>query len=461
VVGTNPLTLSGVQLGTSTTSDSLLTITSGLVRKLPVGGFQTQINGIGFVKASGNTISFDNNNYTVANTSITGATRTKITYDSKGLVTAGADATTSDITEGTNLYFTDARVRATSLTGLSTTTATTVVSTDNVLAGLGKLQGQINSINGAGYLTGNQTITLTGDVTGSGSTSITTTIGSNRVTNAMIRNSAGLSVLGRSANSSGAIADITAANDGEVLRRSGTTLGFGTVATAGITNSAVTYAKMQNVSASSRLLGRASSGSGVVEEITIGSGLSLSGTTLSATASSAWSLTGNSGIVAASNFIGTTDAQSLRFRTNNVQRIIVDSLGNIGIGSNPAFTSGTNRERFLIDAGTISSYNLFNAKGSINNYLQLNVQNQSNGAGASSDIVATADNGDESNNYIDMGINSSTHTTGFFGGANDAYLYNMGQNLYVGTGTSGKVLAFMTGGGASSNERMRLMAQVM
>jgi hypothetical protein len=45
------------------------------------------------------------------NAAITGATKTKITYDSKGLVTAGTDATTSDIAEGTNLYFTDSRAK--------------------------------------------------------------------------------------------------------------------------------------------------------------------------------------------------------------------------------------------------------------------------------------------------------------------------------------------------------------
>jgi len=44
------------------------------------------------------------------NSAITGATKTKITYDSKGLVTSGSDATTSDIAEGTNLYYLDSRV---------------------------------------------------------------------------------------------------------------------------------------------------------------------------------------------------------------------------------------------------------------------------------------------------------------------------------------------------------------
>lgn len=49
------------------------------------------------------------------------------------------------------------------------------------------------------------------------------------VTNAKIRQSAAVSVIGRSANSTGAPADIAAANDNEVLRRSSGTLGFGTI----------------------------------------------------------------------------------------------------------------------------------------------------------------------------------------------------------------------------------------
>lgn len=64
--------------------------------------------------------------------------------------------------------------------------------------------------------------------------------------------------------------DVTASGTGSVV--------------ATIADDAVTYAKMQNTSAASVLLGRgAGAGAGNVQELTLGSGLSLSGTTLSAT----------------------------------------------------------------------------------------------------------------------------------------------------------------------------------
>lgn len=59
---------------------------------------------------------------------------------------------------------------------------------------------------------------------------------------------------------------------------------------ASVNDDSITYAKMQDVSAASKLLGRGDSGSGDPQEITLGSGLSMSGTTLSATGggTSAW-----------------------------------------------------------------------------------------------------------------------------------------------------------------------------
>lgn len=76
---------------------------------------------------------------------------------------------------------------------------------------------------------GNYITALTGDVTAAGPGSVAATIADDAVTDAKFRESAGLSVVGRSANSTGNVADIVAASDGDVLRRSGTTVGFGDI----------------------------------------------------------------------------------------------------------------------------------------------------------------------------------------------------------------------------------------
>lgn len=76
-----------------------------------------------------------------------------------------------------------------------------------------------------------------------------TSIADNDVTNAKLRDSAATSVIGRSANSTGDPADIAASASDEVLRRSGTTLGFGTLATGSLDNDAVTNAKLANMAA--------------------------------------------------------------------------------------------------------------------------------------------------------------------------------------------------------------------
>ncbi|MGQ7945002.1 hypothetical protein [Flavobacterium sp. WC2509] len=66
-------------------------------------------------------------------------------------ITNGLIASTDDVPEGSNLYFTTARVLATLLTGISFATGGAIVSTDSVLVAFGKIQKQITD----GFTTSN------------------------------------------------------------------------------------------------------------------------------------------------------------------------------------------------------------------------------------------------------------------------------------------------------------------
>jgi hypothetical protein len=168
-----------------------------------------------------------------------------------------------------------------------------------------------------------------------------------------------------------------------------------------------------------------------------------------------WSQNGNN--VTSLKTIGTTSNYDFPFITNNTEKMRLTATGRLGIGTS-AFDA-TNPEKLLVDAGTTSSYNVISGKGSINNYLQLNIQNRSSGTSASSDIVATADNGNESVNYIDLGINSSGYSNSslpVLNGANNGYLYSTGNDFIIGNGTANKYLSLFTGGYATSNERIRI-----
>ncbi len=172
---------------------------------------------------------------------------------------------------------------------------------------------------------------------------------------------------------------------------------------------------------------------------------------------SAWQLTGNSGTSYSTNFLGTTDNISLRFRTNNTERMVIDSIGSVGIGStsyNPNL-----REKFLVDYGTTTSNNIATFKGSIDDYFQVGIQNLSSGTSASSDFVATSNDGTDSTYYIDMGINGSNYAPSIenWGGPHDGYLYTYGRNLIMGVqGTSADVIFLLGGGKIKTNAVLRL-----
>ena len=178
--------------------------------------------------------------------------------------------------------------------------------------------------------------------------------------------------------------------------------------------------------------------------------------TLPSNSGNAWIGGGNT--VTAVRNIGTKSNFDLPFITNNAEKMRLTATGNLGIGTTTF--NGANPEKLITDAGATGNTNFQNVivgKGNTNSYAQLNIQNNNAGTGASSDVVATADNGNESINYIDMGINSSANTsTGILSGVNAAYLYSTGGDFIIGNGTAAKPVRFFTGALATATEKMRL-----
>jgi hypothetical protein len=104
---------SGVTAGTygSTTLVPVVTVDAkGRITSVTTASISGALTFTGDVTGTGTTGT--STGLTLANSGVTAGTYTKVTVDAKGRVTVGASATTSDISEGTNLYYTDARVLA-------------------------------------------------------------------------------------------------------------------------------------------------------------------------------------------------------------------------------------------------------------------------------------------------------------------------------------------------------------
>lgn len=155
-----------------------------------------------------------------------------------------------------------------------------------------------------GTNSGDQTITLTSDVTGSGTGSFATTIANSAVTLAKMANMATASLIYRKTAGTGVPEvntlatlktdlGLTGTNSGDqTITLTGDVTGSGTGSFAAtIANSAVTLAKIANAAANSKLLGSGAAGSGSpYAELTLGTNLSMSGTTLNATGGSSLDL---------------------------------------------------------------------------------------------------------------------------------------------------------------------------
>lgn len=153
----------------------------------------------------------------------------------------------------------------------------------------------------------------------------------------------------------------------------------GSVTTAKIANDAVTYAKIQNVSATDRLLGRSSAGSGDVEEITCTAfGRSLiddadaaaARSTLSVQPTASPAFTGAATVTNDGNVVpltvtntGTANSFVVNDASGDTSPFVIDASGNVGIGITPTSlpltvfsfaTSDADKATLLLN-GTVAS----------------------------------------------------------------------------------------------------------
>jgi hypothetical protein len=108
---------------------------------------------------------------------------------------------------------------------------------------------------------------------------------------------------------------------------------------------------------------------------------------------------------------------------------ITGSIRSLVVGTGSFHTNNPE----VLHVQNAGSYNIAHFEANNQYYAQVNIKNINSGNNASSDLVLTADNGTEGVHYVNLGINSSTYTGGYVGLENDAYLINVGKDLYVGT----------------------------
>jgi len=114
--------------------------------------------------------------------------------------------------------------------------------------------------------------------------------------------------------------------------------------------------------------------------------------------------------------------------------------------------------------GTTLPNSTFQSFATANTYIQTNQQNLSSGASASADNVLTADNGTDTQNYVDLGVASSGYNDATFPAIlpNSGYLVSTGTDLRIQAGTNGAVSAvdkdivFNAGLLTLAGERMRI-----
>ena len=170
-------------------------------------------------------------------------------------------------------------------------------------------------------------IQLAGDLSGSATVP---EIGNNKVTFAKMQTVSSGIVLGRSATGTGNVEALTTIPVSTLPALTGDVTTTGGSAATSISNGAVTLPKIQNLSAQSLLLGSASTGGTATSEISLGTGLSISGTTLNSTGGTVTTVNGTANRISVTN---ASTVPNIDISTSYVGQSSINTLGTITSGT--------------------------------------------------------------------------------------------------------------------------------
>lgn len=377
---------------------------------------------------------------------------------------------TTNITEGTNLYFTTARVLATALSGLSITGGS-ISSTDTVLQAFGKLQNQVNGVLGGAMYQGTWNAT-------SNSPTLTSSSGTKGyyyvVSVAGSTNLDGITdwKVGDWAIFNGATWDKV--DNTDAISSFNSNLG------------AITYTP---TGTSNRITVTGASGLTPTFDIAATYVGQTSITTLGTIATGTWSATTIAANKGGTGFSSYAVGDLLYADTTSTLAKLADvATGSVlisgGVNTAPSWSAlsgiavtsiaGTaNQITASASTGAVTlslpssvifpgtwaigtlGYSdtgiLWSAQSSTNSYNQVILQNSSNGALASTNYIVSNDSGSASTKYGEFGMNSSGFTgSGSFSIANTVYLDAISDDLVIGT-IANKTLHFVTNNSTTDN----------
>ena len=238
-------------------------------------------------------------------------------------------------------------------------------------------------------LTDTTTIDLTYN---DGTPSITADVKANSISNALFRKSASLSIVGNATNTNPAdVDDITAASDNQVLRRSGTALGFGAI----------------NLASSNAVTGTLPIGNGGTGLTAVGTALQLLRTNSAANALEYFTFAGITGSLTSGRVPfasgGSTLTDDGDFTWDNTNKRLV-----IGSGTSAAQIN-------LFPSATTGTIENIRASGNTNGEMRWNLWNAWNGSGLGSSMLnIRTGNGTNGNTSGDPFILFQSGTTGTY-----------------------------------------------